>query len=183
MTQARIYLIGSPDARPVKIGTSQRPTARLAACQAGSPVPLTLLWETPGDRFLEELLHEHFAPFRIHGEWFDFGDQDPVPLVKDAAERFAPAAGLLAARLANLRSTRAKAPEKPGPRRVVDPEALKKLAAGAYAEIQEATGGVPSLRAFRARMRDEMRARNLRGSTALVDGLYRHEKSLRAKAQ
>jgi hypothetical protein len=73
--------------------------------------------------------------------------------------------------------------EDDGPARVpgtVDERALALLAAEVYAalchELPEEER--PSLRAFRARMRDEMRARNLRGSTALVDSLYRHERAL-----
>ncbi|GAA0924881.1 hypothetical protein [Streptomyces thermoalcalitolerans] len=74
--------------------------------------------------------------------------------------------------------------EADGPARVpgtVDEKALALLAAEVYAALCTELPNEerpPSLRAFRARMRDEMRARGLRGSTALVDRLYRHEKAL-----
>src|SRR5581483_3251261 len=34
---------------------------------------------------LEDGLHRYFAPYRIHGEWFDFGDENPAALVATAA--------------------------------------------------------------------------------------------------
>lgn len=38
---------------------------------------------------MESALHEHFARHRSHGEWFDFGDQDAVELVREAAAALA----------------------------------------------------------------------------------------------
>ncbi|MEV4441331.1 GIY-YIG nuclease family protein [Streptomyces sp. NPDC049577] len=80
-----VYVVGSPAARAVKIGVSNDPRARLADLQVGSPVPLLLLWKTPGGQGLESALHAYFAPYRTHGEWFDFQDEDPVALVATAA--------------------------------------------------------------------------------------------------
>lgn len=59
----------------------------------------------------------------------------------------------------------------------VDEKALGLLAAEVYA-----TDPPPSLRQFRERMRDGMKDRNLKGSNALIDQLYRHEEALRADA-
>lgn len=80
-----VYLIGSPRARVVKIGVSNAPEARLQELQTGSPVALRLLWKKPGGQALESALHAYFGTYRAHGEWFDFGDHDPVALVHAAA--------------------------------------------------------------------------------------------------
>lgn len=80
-----VYLIGSPDVRMVKIGMSADPKVRLEDMQTGSPVRLHLLWQTPGGRALEAALHAYFAAYRTHGEWFDFGDENPAALVATAA--------------------------------------------------------------------------------------------------
>lgn len=80
-----VYLIGSALSRPVKIGVASNVRSRLDELRTGSPVPLHIMWKTRGDRDLEYSLHEYFAPYRIHGEWFDFGDEDPAALVATAA--------------------------------------------------------------------------------------------------
>lgn len=80
-----VYLIGSPDVRTVKIGVSDEPEARLEDLQTGSPVRLLLLWKTPGGQGLESALHAYFAPYRVHGEWFDFGEENAAALVATAA--------------------------------------------------------------------------------------------------
>ncbi|CAL9648598.1 GIY-YIG nuclease family protein [Streptomyces sp. enrichment culture] len=85
ITSRWVYLIGSTLTRPVKIGVATRPEARLDDLRVGSPVPLHLIWKTRGGRALESVLHEYFAPYRIHGEWFDFGDENPAALVATAA--------------------------------------------------------------------------------------------------
>lgn len=76
-----VYLIGSPDNRLVKIGRSVNVEARLRSIQNMSPSPLKVLWTTPGGRELEAEFHAIFADYRVHGEWFDFGDRDAVTLV------------------------------------------------------------------------------------------------------
>jgi len=77
-----VYLIGSPDSRLVKIGRSDDVPQRLADIQRMSPVPLTVLWTTPGGAVLEARLHRRFAGHRAHGEWFDFRDNDPIETVR-----------------------------------------------------------------------------------------------------
>jgi len=59
-----------------------------------------------------------------------------------------------------------------------DDKALQMLAAEVYAAA-EVDENPPSLREFRRRMRDALTARRWKASTALVDQLYRHEKTLR----
>lgn len=80
-----VYLIGSTLTRPVKIGVAKNAESRLDELRIGSPVPLHIMWKARGGRTLERSLHEYFAPYRIHGEWFDFGSENPTALVATAA--------------------------------------------------------------------------------------------------
>lgn len=80
-----VYLIGTRHARPVKIGVASDVEARIGELQTGSPLPLYLIWKTRGGQSLERDLHERFAPYRIHGEWFDFGTENPAAVVASAA--------------------------------------------------------------------------------------------------
>lgn len=84
-TSRWVYLVGSTLTKPVKIGVAKNAEARLDELRVGSPVPLHLIWKARGGRALESSLHEYFAPYRIHGEWFDFGDESPAALVATAA--------------------------------------------------------------------------------------------------
>jgi hypothetical protein len=70
----------------VKVGTTTQLAKRLRALQLSSPVPLEVLWSAPGDRGTEAALHQRFAHLREHGEWFDFGNDDPVGAVQAAME-------------------------------------------------------------------------------------------------
>lgn len=79
-----VYIMRAPGHRPVKIGTAGEVDKRAASLGTASPVPLEVLWTTPGDHTLEKALHEEFKEFRLHGEWFDFGDRDPVQMVANA---------------------------------------------------------------------------------------------------
>lgn len=84
-TSRWVYLIGSTQARAVKIGVARNAEARTAELQTGSPLPLHLIWKTRGGHSLERALHERFASYRIHGEWFDFGLENPAAIVASAA--------------------------------------------------------------------------------------------------
>lgn len=83
--QSWIYLIGCDEVRAVKIGISCNPQSRLSAMQIGSPAVLRLLWKTPGSIDMEQDIHEYFHAYRKHGEWFDFGNENPVAMVAGAA--------------------------------------------------------------------------------------------------
>lgn len=78
-----VYVIGVPDSPIVKIGFSTDPQQRLRGLQTASPEKLALRWRTPGDQQLEGRIQEHFKPLRKSGEWFDFGDLDPVAAIRD----------------------------------------------------------------------------------------------------
>jgi hypothetical protein len=79
-----IYVIGCAESRLVKIGRSVDPEQRRGTLQRSCPVQLAVLWQTPGNYQLENALHHRFFDHWSHGEWFDFGDQDPVELVNAA---------------------------------------------------------------------------------------------------
>src|SRR6185437_1224824 len=76
-----VYVIGSTASPLVKIGRSVDVDTRLRSIQNMSPAPLTVLWTTRGGRELEAQLHAAFAKYRVHGEWFNFGTNDPVNLI------------------------------------------------------------------------------------------------------
>lgn len=76
-----VYVLGSPTTRLVKIGHSATLPRRTREIQMMSPVPLSVLWTYPGGKALEGTLHESFKAFRQHGEWFDFGEVNPVTAV------------------------------------------------------------------------------------------------------
>ena len=65
-----IYFIQHGDSGPVKIGLSKTPTERVNKLQTGNPRELILRHVIPGDRGVENDLHERFKAARIRGEWF-----------------------------------------------------------------------------------------------------------------
>lgn len=81
-----IYVIGPAGSSLVKIGRTAKLANRLAALQRMSPFRLTVMWTHPGGHELETNLHRHFGNCRSHGEWFDFGEDDPVQCVREAVE-------------------------------------------------------------------------------------------------
>lgn len=81
-----VYLIGVPGRSVAKIGIAMDTTKRLAGLQTSHPERLAVLWRTPGGRDLEIALHAHFGKSRLRGEWFEFGDEDPVTCIRAAYE-------------------------------------------------------------------------------------------------
>jgi Meiotically up-regulated gene 113 len=87
-TENWVYAIQAVSGGPVKIGRSVAPLGRLAHLQTTSPVQLEIIWQAPlegnreGNR--ERFLHNFFAARRARGEWFDFGDEDPVAAIEAA---------------------------------------------------------------------------------------------------
>jgi T5orf172 domain len=81
-----VYIIGPAESSVVKIGTAKNVKRRLGGIQTGHPEVLVIRWYTPGDRKLEDALHERFKSLRKTGEWFDFGDLEPVAQVRAAVE-------------------------------------------------------------------------------------------------
>jgi Meiotically Up-regulated Gene 113 (MUG113) protein len=85
VTSESVYVIGAVGTSKVKIGRSTNVANRHATLQRMSPLPLALLWQTTGGSELEAALHAHFRERRTHGEWFDFGEIDPVSAIAQAA--------------------------------------------------------------------------------------------------
>jgi hypothetical protein len=79
-----VYVIGWPDYPLVKIGLSGDVDERFRQIRTMSPVPLQVLWKTPGGQRLETALHRYFRSVREHGEWFRL--PDPVNAVKEALQ-------------------------------------------------------------------------------------------------
>lgn len=80
-----VYVIGHDGNNVVKIGKADDVGDRLAGIQRMCPVKLHLRTQFDGGYELETALHRHFKHLRSHGEWFDFGDLDPVTEITAAA--------------------------------------------------------------------------------------------------
>lgn len=58
---------------PIKIGVSADPRARLRQVQTGSPHKVWIMGVWPNCPYTESEIHEMFAHYRLHGEWFHPG--------------------------------------------------------------------------------------------------------------
>lgn len=90
MATDNVYVIGAPGSGIVKIGHSVALARRLTTIQNACPVKVEILWHTEGGVTLEGRLHAEFGDRRSCGEWFNFGDEDPVAVIREAAERLRP---------------------------------------------------------------------------------------------
>lgn len=90
-----VYVIGAEGSSVVKIGKATDIPDRLGGIQTGNPERLVIRWAVAGGRSLEKALHSQFKPFRKEGEWFDFGNLDPVEEVHRAVEQLLPGQTLL----------------------------------------------------------------------------------------
>ena len=90
MSIGLVYVIGAPGSGVVKIGRSVDIETRFATIQNACPTKVEVRWTTPGAAQLEGQLHAEFGHLRTFGEWFDFGDDDPVAAVQAAIERIQP---------------------------------------------------------------------------------------------
>jgi hypothetical protein len=68
----------------VKIGKADAVENRRAALQTGSPHKLEVWLAVQAPATLERELQDQFKEYRIRGEWFDFGDRNPVAAVCSA---------------------------------------------------------------------------------------------------
>lgn len=71
MSDGYVYFFHAPAVDAVKIGWSADPRRRLAQIQACSPTPVRLVFAVAGTEYDERKLHERFAGWRLHGEWFE----------------------------------------------------------------------------------------------------------------
>lgn len=85
---AVVYVIGPAQSGVVKIGTTGSLKTRLKGIQTGSPQKLQVRWHFGGSSLLEDFLHRRFDRLRLEGEWFDFGDEDPVQAVMHAVDTY-----------------------------------------------------------------------------------------------
>ena len=69
----RVYFVQAKESRLIKIGTSVNVRGRLRELSGASPEELELLVDIRGDREVETRIHERFAKYRKHGEWFEPG--------------------------------------------------------------------------------------------------------------
>jgi hypothetical protein len=83
-----VYVVGPATGSVVKIGTTIHLTKRVNGIQTGHPLLILARWTCPGNVELETYLHRKYEPIRMQGEWFDFGDDDPVAEVAASAEQF-----------------------------------------------------------------------------------------------
>jgi len=75
---SHLYVIGEGSSGIVKIGRSCRPSVRLGEIQMGNPRRMQLLLVVPEAGQHEDAVHRKFSSRRLGGEWFDFGEDDPV---------------------------------------------------------------------------------------------------------
>ncbi|SDZ34150.1 T5orf172 domain-containing protein [Saccharopolyspora shandongensis] len=90
LPRSKLYVIGGQqDSGVIKIGVSIDPERRRDQLQIGSSLKLQVLWtHDNGSKRLEQWLHQRFAKYRTHNEWFDFGRRKALPLVQDAVSRW-----------------------------------------------------------------------------------------------
>jgi hypothetical protein len=86
--EGMVYVVGPDEGSVVKIGTTVNVEARLRGMQTSHPLLLIARWTCPGNVELESYLHRRFDDIRMRGEWFNFGDVDPIAEVSAAAEYF-----------------------------------------------------------------------------------------------
>ena len=66
-----VYMIQAGENGPVKIGKAERPALRLREIQRLNHAKLRIIRLFEGGRAEERRLHQIFAAFRMHGEWFE----------------------------------------------------------------------------------------------------------------
>lgn len=81
-----VYVIGTAGSTIVKIGRTNDLDRRLRQLQPGNPAKLEVLWTVEGGSLIEGELHRWFKDCRVIGEWFDFGDFDPLVTISAATE-------------------------------------------------------------------------------------------------
>lgn len=75
-----VYVVHAREVGKVKIGRTNDLRRRLSGLQTGSPVHLEVIRVyTSVDGVSEGSLHDKFARYRLHGEWFDDSVLDELP--------------------------------------------------------------------------------------------------------
>jgi hypothetical protein len=69
----RVYFLATRDRTLVKIGKTRSPgTTRYVKLAGQSPLPVDLIAEIDGYTRVEKRIHDQFAAYHQHGEWFRF---------------------------------------------------------------------------------------------------------------
>lgn len=76
------YIYFARQGAAIKIGRAVNIVNRLAQLNVGATEPIEMLAVVPAHQSVETLLHRHFKPMRIRGEWFQ-----PHPELLAAIER------------------------------------------------------------------------------------------------
>lgn len=66
-----VYFVRAGVNGRIKIGTTSSIARRIEGLNSHNPEPVELLATVRGDRRLEQALHEKFAAYRLHHEWFE----------------------------------------------------------------------------------------------------------------
>ena len=77
-----------------KVGIARNPQRRLEALQTAHPLKLSLYWtslecEPFVAAVVEQMVHEHFSPYRLQGEWFGVEPESAAQAVRDALQSIA----------------------------------------------------------------------------------------------
>ena len=83
-TPVHLYVIGERVGSLVKIGRARDVDRRLREIQTGYPRDLSILHVEWCAGRLESCVHQALAQWHCRGEWFDFGERDPVSEVRAA---------------------------------------------------------------------------------------------------
>jgi Meiotically up-regulated gene 113 len=82
MTGDHLYVIGTGKDGRAKIGRTKRSAnQRPRELQTGNPDKLQILAWFDGLGYTGTRLHSYYDPYRVSGEWFDFGGSNPVQIV------------------------------------------------------------------------------------------------------
>jgi hypothetical protein len=77
-----LYVLYAEGTRWIKIGYTLSVPARVMQLQIGCPLPLRILLaiQRPDAEAIESLLKDHFAPYRLQGEWYTLPEDVPTVL-------------------------------------------------------------------------------------------------------
>lgn len=70
-----VYFIQCPVTKRVKIGISIDADQRLRQMATFCPTEIFMLCKIKTLSGLEDILHERFAKYRVHHEWFEYGEE------------------------------------------------------------------------------------------------------------
>ncbi len=84
---SRVYFVACPEARAIKIGTTNKMAHRFSQLQVACPLELRILVTVLGGIGIEKALHAHFADIQIRGEWFR-AEEDLLQFIETLTEGY-----------------------------------------------------------------------------------------------